>query len=51
MNKLDKDGHSIDNGEFSIGVEPKTSDESQYIKQVNDLLDDHGFECKLYMTK
>jgi len=51
LKPLEKDGHSIDNGEFSIGVEPKTSNESQYIRQVNDLLDDHGFECKLYMTK
>lgn len=46
LKALDSDGHSI----FSIGVEPETSNES-YIKQVNDLLDDHGFECKLYMTK
>lgn len=48
---LAKDGHSIGGGKFSIGVKPKVSNESQYIRQVNDLLDDHGFECKLYMTK
>lgn len=53
LKALDSDGHSIRGGKFSIGVEvePKVSNESQYIKQVNDLLDDHGFECKLYMTK
>lgn len=48
---LDSDGHSIGSGKFSIGVEPKVSNKSLYIRQVNDLLDDHGFECKLYMTK
>ena len=51
LKALDSDGHSIGNGKFSIGVKPKVSNESQYIRQVNDLLDDHGFECKLYMTK
>ena len=51
LEALAKDGHSIGSGKFSIGVKPKTSNESQYIRQVNDLLDDHGFECKLYMTK
>jgi hypothetical protein len=51
LKALDSDGHSIGSGKFSIGVKPKTSNESQYIRQVNDLLDDHGFECKLYMTK
>ena len=48
---LDSDGRSIDSGEFSISVKPKVSNKSLYIRQVNDLLDDHGFECKLYMTK
>ena len=51
LKALDSDGHSIGSGKFSIGVKPKTSNESQYIGQVNDLLDDHGFKCKLYMTK
>ena len=51
LKALDSDGHSIGGRKFSIGVKPKTSNESQYIRQVNDLLDDHGFECKLYMTK
>ena len=51
LKALSSDGHSIGNGKFSISVEPKTSNESLYIKQVNDLLDAHGFECKLYMTK
>jgi hypothetical protein len=51
LKALDSDGHSIGSGKFSIGVKPKVSNESQYIRQVNDLLDDHGFECKLYMTK
>lgn len=51
LKALNSDGHSIGNGKFSIGVEPKISNESLYIKQVNDLLDAHGFECKLYMTK
>jgi len=51
LKALNSDGHSIGNGRFSIGVKPKTSNESLYIRQVNDLLDDHGFECKLYMSK
>ena len=54
LKALAKDGHSIGGGKFSIGVKPKISNESnesEYIRQVNDLLDDHGFECKLYMTK
>ena len=55
LKALNSDGHSIGSGKFSgkfsIGVEPKTSNESLYIKQVNELLDDHGFECKLYMSK
>jgi hypothetical protein len=51
LKALDNDGHSIGGGKFSISIEPKTSDKSLYIRQVNDLLDDHGFECKLYMTK
>lgn len=50
LKALDSDGHSIGSGKFSIGVELKVSNESLYIRQVNDLLDDHGFECKLYMT-
>jgi hypothetical protein len=54
LKALDSDGHSIGNKKFSIGVKPKikpkTSNES-YIKQVNDLLVDHGFECKLHITK
>jgi hypothetical protein len=48
---LDSDGHSIGSGKFSIGVKPKVSNESQYIEQVNDLLDDHGFKCKLRITE
>jgi hypothetical protein len=55
LKALNSDGHSIDSGKFSgkfsISVKPKTSNESLYIRQVNDLLDDHGFECKLYMSK
>jgi hypothetical protein len=51
LKALNSDGHSIGSGKFSIGVEPKTSNESLYITQVNDLLDDHGFECKLYIIK
>lgn len=51
LKALSSDGHSIGSGKFSIGVELKVSNESLYIRQVNDLLDDHGFECKLYMTK
>lgn len=49
--KVSSDGHSIGGGKFSIGVETKASNESQYIKQVNDLLDDHGFECKLFIRE
>ena len=51
LKALADDGHSISGGKFSIGVQPKTTNVSSYIRQVNDLLDDHGFECKLYMTK
>ena len=51
LKALEKDGHPIAGGKFSIGVQPKTSNESLYIRQVNELLDDHGFTCKLYMVK
>jgi hypothetical protein len=53
LKALAKDGHSIGSGKFSIGVKPKISNNllNQYIEQVNDLLGDHGFECKLYMSK
>ena len=53
LKALNSDGHSIGNGKFSIGVKPKISNNllNQYIEQVNDLLDDHGFKCKLYMTE
>lgn len=51
LKALDNDGQSIEGGKFSIGVQPKTSNESLYVRQVNDFLDDHGFTCKLYITK
>ncbi len=53
LKALDSDGHSIGSGKFSIGVKPKVSNDllNQYIEQVNDLLDDHGFKCELRMTK
>ena len=55
LKALDNDGHSIDSGKFSgkfsISVEPKVADKNLYIRQVNDLLDDHGFECELYVIK
>jgi hypothetical protein len=47
LKALDDDGQS----KFSIGVQPKTANESSYVRQVNDFLDDHGFTCKLYITK
>jgi len=51
LKALDDDGQSMGGGKFSIGVQPKTANESSYIRQVNDFLDDHGFTCKLYVTK
>ena len=51
LKPLEKDGHSIGGGKFSIGVQLKTSNESLYIRQVNELLEDHGYECKLYVAK
>ncbi len=52
LKPLEKDGHPIKGGKFSIGVQlNKTSNESLYIRQANELLEDHGFECKLYMVK
>ena len=53
LKALDNDGHPTDNGNFSISVEvePKVSNKNLYIEQVNDLLDDHGFEFKLYLIK
>jgi hypothetical protein len=53
LKALDNDGHPTDNGKFSISVEvePKVPNKNLYIEQVNDLLDDHGFECKLYVIK
>lgn len=53
LKALDNDGHPIDNGKFSISVEvePKVPNKNLYIEQVNDLLDDHGFTCELYVIK
>jgi len=51
LKPLEKDGHPIEGGKFSIGVQLKTSNESLYIRQANELLEDHGFKCKLYMVK
>ena len=51
LKALDNDGQSMGGGKFSIGVQPKTANESLYVRQVNDFLDDHGFKCKLYITK
>ena len=51
LKALDNDGYSIDGGKFSIGVQLNTSNESLYITQVNDLLKDHGYKCKLYVVK
>jgi hypothetical protein len=51
LKALDDDGQSMGGGKFSIGVQPKTANESLYVRQVNDFLDDHGFTCKLYVTK
>ncbi len=47
LKALDTDGHSIGGGKFSIGVQLKKSNKSLYIRQVNELLEDHGYECKL----
>jgi hypothetical protein len=51
LKPLEKDGHSIGGGKFSIGVQLKKSNKSLYIRQVNELLEDHGYECKLYVAK
>ena len=57
LKALDNDGHSIDSGKFSgkfsisVEVKPKVPNKNLYIEQVNDLLDDHGFKCKLYIIK
>ena len=51
LKALDNDGHSIVGGKFSIRVQLNTSNESLYITQVNELLEDHGYECKLKLVK
>ena len=51
LKALDNDGHSIVGGKFSIRVQLNTSNESLYIRQANDLLDDHGFDCRLNLVK
>ena len=51
LKALANDGHSIPGGKFSIGVTTTKPVESTYVRAVNELLDDHGFECKLYITK
>ena len=51
LKALDNDGHSIGGGKFSIGVQLTTSNESLYIRQVNKLLKDQGYECKLELVK
>jgi hypothetical protein len=49
LKALDKDGKK-DGAAFSIRVKP-TKSGAEYIKSVNDFLDDHGFGCKLTGTK
>lgn len=51
LKALDNDGHSIGGGKFSISVQTKVPNESLYIRQANDLLDDHGFDCRLNLVK
>ena len=51
LKALENDGHSIPGGKFSIGVSTIKPVKSTYVREVNELLDDHGFECKLYITK
>ena len=51
LKALDNDGHSIGGGKFSISVQTKVPNESSYIRQVNDLLADHGFKCRLSIVK
>lgn len=51
LKALENDGHAIKGGKFSIGVSTTKPDKSNYVREVNELLDDHGFECKLYITK
>lgn len=51
LKALENDGHAIKGGKFSISVSTTKPDKSTYVREVNELLDDHGFECKLYMTK
>jgi hypothetical protein len=50
LKALDNDAHEVEGGQFSISVQPNILNKSLYVKQVNDLLYDHGFECKLYMS-
>jgi hypothetical protein len=49
LKALDKDGKK-DGAAFSIRVKPSKSG-AEYIKSVNDFLDDHGFGCKLTGAK
>ena len=49
LKALDKDGKK-DGAAFSIRVKP-TKSGAEYIKSVNDFLDDHGFGCKLTGVK
>jgi hypothetical protein len=49
LKALDKDGKK-DGAAFSIRVKPSKSG-AEYIKSVNDFLEDHGFTCKLSGAK
>jgi hypothetical protein len=49
LKALDKDGKK-DGAAFSIRVKP-TKSGAEYIKSVNDFLEDHGFTCNLSGTK
>jgi len=51
LKALDNDGHSIGGGKFSISVQTNVPNESLYIRQANDLLNDHGFDCRLNLIK
>jgi hypothetical protein len=47
LKALENDGHPIPGGKFSIGVTTTKPVGSTYVREVNELLDDHGFMCKL----
>jgi len=48
---IDKNGRQNGRGNYSIRVQSTVGNVKKYVTEVNELLDDHGFNCHLITTK